>query len=259
MYAAIKLESAIQTGDPVLAKQWLDTMDTLQRDGTLTSDPAEAKFCIELLQGLAQRETYMTSVVDKADVDTLVHSINERLMSTYPLHSSPVPINQEAIYRDLDALGYHRSQQEAEQTEQQKQEQQKAHDDDEMAATAGQLLDRVADNDSEKFKNSTFLNLMRQLRDREVRVEGDKIVEVSEVQSSAPPSSSTSTMNTMNLHNTNMYNRDSTPHNVLGGNSSEIPPIDRDILNHAALDFDLPSMGVEDFDFAPGHEGPLGR
>jgi hypothetical protein len=45
-----------------------------------------------------------------------------------------------------------------------------------LAITAGQLLDRVRDNQSEKFQNSQFLKLMRQLRDREVVVEGDKIV-----------------------------------------------------------------------------------
>jgi hypothetical protein len=49
-------------------------------------------------------------------------------------------------------------------------------DPDALAITAGQLLDSVGDNQSEKFQNSKFLKLMRQLRDREVTVEGDKIV-----------------------------------------------------------------------------------
>lgn len=50
-------------------------------------------------------------------------------------------------------------------------------DDDALAATAGELLERVVDNQSDKFQNSQFLGLMRKLRDREVKVDGDKMVE----------------------------------------------------------------------------------
>lgn len=57
------------------------------------------------------------------------------------------------------------------------------HDDrddvDELARTAGQLLSNVKHDHSQKFQNSSFLSLMRQLRDREVHVEGDKLVNVS--------------------------------------------------------------------------------
>ena len=51
-------------------------------------------------------------------------------------------------------------------------------DPDALARTAGQLLDSVKDNQSDKFQNSQFLQLMRQLRDHEVTVKGDKIVGV---------------------------------------------------------------------------------
>ncbi|CAD0095071.1 unnamed protein product [Aureobasidium vineae] len=51
--------------------------------------------------------------------------------------------------------------------------------DDELAQTAANLLERVSDNQTSKFKNSAFLGLMRQLADREIRVEGDKMVPVS--------------------------------------------------------------------------------
>jgi hypothetical protein len=57
-------------------------------------------------------------------------------------------------------------------------EQQQEDDPDALARTAGQLLDSVKDNQSDKFQKSQFLELMRQLRDREVTVEGDKIVGV---------------------------------------------------------------------------------
>ncbi|TVY81497.1 hypothetical protein LSUE1_G004412 [Lachnellula suecica] len=49
-------------------------------------------------------------------------------------------------------------------------------DPDALARTAGQLLHSVRNDQSSKFQNSQFLNLMRMVRDREVMVEGDKFV-----------------------------------------------------------------------------------
>ena len=74
----------------------------------------------------------------------------------------------------------------SQQTEQERQEQRDLdrQNDDELAQTAANLLERVSDNQSSKFKNSAFLGLMRQLADREVRVEGDKMVPVSPGQQS---------------------------------------------------------------------------
>ena len=58
--------------------------------------------------------------------------------------------------------------------------QESAKDDaDALANTANQLLENVKNDQSIKFQQSNFLSLMRQLRDREVHVEGDKIVDVS--------------------------------------------------------------------------------
>lgn len=50
---------------------------------------------------------------------------------------------------------------------------------EELARTAGQLLESVKHDQSQKFKESNFLALMRQLRDREVTVEGDEFRQVS--------------------------------------------------------------------------------
>ncbi|KAK5693922.1 hypothetical protein LTR97_009539 [Elasticomyces elasticus] len=59
-----------------------------------------------------------------------------------------------------------------------KEEEQRAKaESDALAATAQELLSKVEDNKSDKFRNSQFLTLMRKLRDREVKVEGDKMVE----------------------------------------------------------------------------------
>jgi hypothetical protein len=49
-------------------------------------------------------------------------------------------------------------------------------DPDALSRTAAQLLDSVRHDQSEKFQNSQFLELMRQFRDKEATVEGDKIV-----------------------------------------------------------------------------------
>ena len=65
--------------------------------------------------------------------------------------------------------------------------QDRGEDDDALAATAEELLQKVEHNQTEKFKNSQFLTLMRKLRDREVKVEGDKMVETSNVRSIYSP------------------------------------------------------------------------
>ena len=50
---------------------------------------------------------------------------------------------------------------------------------DELAKTAGQLLNSVSHEQDQKFKESSFLALMRRIRDREVEVSGDEFREVS--------------------------------------------------------------------------------
>lgn len=51
-----------------------------------------------------------------------------------------------------------------------------AQESDDLARTAGALLTSVQGDHSDKFANSVFLQLMRQLRDKEVVVEGDSIM-----------------------------------------------------------------------------------
>lgn len=54
-----------------------------------------------------------------------------------------------------------------------------SNDADELARTAGHLLDSVRHDQSQKFQGSNFLALMRRIRDREIQVEGDEFREVS--------------------------------------------------------------------------------
>jgi hypothetical protein len=55
----------------------------------------------------------------------------------------------------------------------------KIEESDALAHTAGQLLDSVSHDTSEKFAQSSFLALMKRLRDGEVKVEGENFIEVS--------------------------------------------------------------------------------
>ncbi|KAF9959867.1 hypothetical protein BGZ65_013030, partial [Modicella reniformis] len=48
---------------------------------------------------------------------------------------------------------------------------------DALAKTAGLLLESVDTQNNEKFKNSSFMQFMRRLRDQEVAIEGNKLVE----------------------------------------------------------------------------------
>ena len=49
---------------------------------------------------------------------------------------------------------------------------------DDLARTAEKLLDSIKDDHSQRFRDSSFLQLMRRIRDRQVVVEGNHIVEV---------------------------------------------------------------------------------
>ncbi|KAK0542985.1 hypothetical protein OC846_006333 [Tilletia horrida] len=65
-------------------------------------------------------------------------------------------------------------------TEQEAEQQQRPHttveDADELAQTAGRLMETIAHEEDAKFKQSRFLDLMRRLRDREAGIEGTDIV-----------------------------------------------------------------------------------
>lgn len=71
-------------------------------------------------------------------------------------------------------------------------------DDDALAATAQELLEKVEHNQTEKFRNSQFLGLMRKLRDREVKVRGEEMVETV---STTSTTSITGTSTSMNIPN----------------------------------------------------------
>jgi hypothetical protein len=214
------------------AVTYLENMARLEQNGKLVEDANEAKWIVDSLQRIANRDAPQEV---KTRAESLITAINARLMSQYPL-GAKMPMNEEQIWQDLDAAGYLLTPEHERVQEQpkQKEEQPRLNDEDEMAATAGRLLERVADNTSEKFQNSQFLELMRRLRDREVRVEEDKIVEVND-QTTAPSSATTQ----QQQQHTQPFSNTSAP------SSSQIPPIDLNILDHASTDFAMPDYPLD--------------
>ena len=234
VYSAIQVWSEMGLGRTEEAVSYLDNMGILERSGDLVQDANEARWIVDSLQRIVNRGAPQEV---KTRADGLIAAINQRIMSQYPL-GARVPMSQERIWQELDEAGYMKTPHNelAEQEPKQKEEQPKMHDDDEMAATAGRLLERVADNTSEKFQNSQFLELMRRLRDREVRVEGDKMVEVNGQLPDAPQSADQSSTTQAGSNQTNT--------------ATSIPGIDPNILDHAATDFELPAY-YETYETSP--------
>jgi len=97
--------------------------------------------------------------------DVMVNETAERFMSEET--DQGVLLNQERI--GADTIHDSRSDEGREEQE----------DPDALSKTAGKLLNSVEHNQSSKFQNSQFLTLMRQFRDKQALVQGDKIVEAS--------------------------------------------------------------------------------
>lgn len=238
VYSAIQVWSETGLGRTEEAVSYLENMDRLEKSGHLVQDANEGKWIVDSLQRIVNHNAPQEV---KTRAEELIKQINQRLMSQYPL-GTRVPMSQEKIWEELEAAGYMRTpaQQVMEQQKpEEKQEQPRRNEDDEMAATAGRLLERVADNTSEKFQNSQFLELMRKLRDREVRVQEDKIVDVNTP--AAPATTTSATTATTSQIPTSSSNTQ------VGGTT--IPPIDSSILSHAATDFEQPiysDQGHED-------------
>jgi hypothetical protein len=177
VYSAIQVWSETGLGRTEEAVAYLENIDRLEKSGTLVQDANEGKWIVDSLQRIVNHDAPQEV---KTRAEELIKAINQRLMSQYPL-GTHIPMSEEPIWQHLEDAGYMQSpghERVDQKPEEQKQEEPKGHNDDEMAATAGRLLERVADNTSEKFQNSQFLGLMRRLRDGEVKVQEDKIVEV---------------------------------------------------------------------------------
>ncbi|EMD61646.1 hypothetical protein COCSADRAFT_39344 [Bipolaris sorokiniana ND90Pr] len=250
VYSAIQVWSETGLGRTSEAVAYLENMSQMERNGSLIQDANEGRWIVDSLQSIVNRDAPQEV---KTRAEGLIKAINERLMSQYPL-GTRVPMSEEQIWKDLEAAGYMRTPEPLQrmpqppEEEQKQQEQPRPNQDDEMAATAGRLLERVADNTSEKFQNSQFLGLMRRLRDREVRVQEDKIVEVEGAAAAQQQTSTTSTTPPSTIPTAQQTNPQQTHQQP--PSSTQIPHIDPTILSHAALDFEQPIYS----DIGHGHE-----
>jgi len=247
IYAAIQVWSETGLGRTEEAVSYLDKMANYEQDGELIQDANEGAWIVDSLQRIVDRDAPLDI---KTRAEELIKAINQRLMSQYPL-SARVPMSEEGIWQELEAAGYMRTpelerpmmaQPQPEEPEEEQRPQR--NDEDEMAQTAGRLLERVADNTSEKFQNSQFFELMRRLRDREVKVQDDKIVEVDAVPQTNAPSSSPTSQSHLPPERPNQH-QSAEPQDI-PQHISTIPAVDRHILDHAAMDFEVPIYAPDD-------------
>jgi hypothetical protein len=143
-----------------------ETVEALEAMAPHTTEDDQARVLLNEQQHRARMLAYQTHLQQHAENHGMQSSGEQPIMTEDLLE--PV---EDDVLRDVMN----------EQSEQQRREQRELdrQNDDELAQTAANLLERVSDNQTSKFKNSAFLGLMRQLADREIRVEGDKMVPVS--------------------------------------------------------------------------------
>ncbi|KAJ5502044.1 peroxin-20 [Penicillium fimorum] len=134
-------------------------MQTEQQNQTQQFD--ESAFEAAFDQARADMELQGAELAQQ-DTQKNLHETNEADVSE--------PVNQEQIRLGSDLIP--QSDKQDPQT--------RSRDADELARTAGQLLDSVRNEQSQKFQQSNFLALMRRIRDREVEVEGDDFRETAQ-------------------------------------------------------------------------------
>lgn len=146
------------------------TLTTEQQTGQLNRDPATADYLAQLNLLETQNRQFSQTKQQEAD---LSHMREEAAIDKQA--------EQDTYGEFHEDHRWHENNMEPEQREQLNPP---TKDDDELANTAAELLNKVSHDKSSKFQNSAFLGLMRKLADREVKVEGDKMVEVSCLQCS---------------------------------------------------------------------------
>lgn len=154
-YSAADFEREFQQHDPSIRQQYIDQ---------------EARTSLELGQDVLMDDNSSVENIRAqiAQLQEESQALNAQEMERQHLHEQEV---QEAAYHGLERS---------------------PPTDDELAVTAGELLERVADNTTDKFQQSNFFALMRRLRDGEARVEGDKIVGAEDAVSAPPTPDPTS-------------------------------------------------------------------
>ena len=148
-----------------------------QQDDVLSSRAQQKqpeRHAVDVFDEAAFEQAFEAARSDVQQSEELFHQQDTQLVQHIYIDPEDAAMLWESV--DQKRIGSDRILEEAQDREQDRPE---IDDGDELARTAGQLLENVKGDQSQKFQESNFLSLMRQLRDREVRVEGDKIVDVS--------------------------------------------------------------------------------
>ncbi|KAJ7594290.1 hypothetical protein C8J56DRAFT_1160936 [Mycena floridula] len=106
----------------------------------------------------------------------MVSGLNTRFMPVGPMQLSRPTLKNDGASWDKEFEQQHRIAA-AESIQQHESPPNTIQEADDLSRTAGLLLETVKDEQNPKFKNSMFMGLMRQLRDREIVVEGNEMVE----------------------------------------------------------------------------------
>ncbi|KAL9029066.1 MAG: hypothetical protein Q9196_002648 [Gyalolechia fulgens] len=130
----------------------------------------------ELQAGSRPRDTYNEEAFQKA-FDAAHLELQDQQANTQ--HQAPVQESQPTTFSNAleDRIGYRIGSDRILDDSLDRSERSDTQEADELARTAGHLLENVKHDQSAKFQGSNFLSLMRQLRDKEMKVEGANIVQ----------------------------------------------------------------------------------
>ncbi|QDS74319.1 hypothetical protein FKW77_004104 [Venturia effusa] len=154
--------------------------DTAQADALAAEIQAEREE-IDFL--VAQKEAELSAqrsaqpqVNHLADLD-LSQDMDQELTHEEPWPKKMATEYTQALMDELDQENFDRTSQQLQTDKEKLEPEQKGFTDAELARTAGALLDSVSHDTSSKFQESVFLQLMRRIRDHEIRIEGEQFVE----------------------------------------------------------------------------------
>ncbi|KAI5922897.1 hypothetical protein F4810DRAFT_671933 [Camillea tinctor] len=186
---------AVDMIDPLIQQQLDDeftaAMDEWMREnGTSETTPAEAS--VGVVDGVPTvQSTYseynVTHSATNPNAQAALAMEDAKLKQLHAEHAEMGPLGID------EAMLAHQSQLEQEASDQSHPAKTQPQVDTELARAAQQLVDSVSDNDSEKFRNSSFLQMMRRIAAEEVTVRGNELVETSRAGSTDVGSSSHAT------------------------------------------------------------------
>ncbi|KAI0540244.1 hypothetical protein GGR58DRAFT_154999 [Xylaria digitata] len=136
-----------------------------------------------------------TSAIDAAAEEAILQREFEAAMDEWMLQNGPgaeTSEQSEINAQDGDNLKASPYVTSTESTEHDTPEEHSAEDRDELARAAAQLVESLAENETEKFKNSDFLALMRRIASQELTVQGNDLVETQPSTDNPPGSHMTS-------------------------------------------------------------------